>query len=226
MKNRKLGAQISETALRTTALLAIPAGVGLFVLSRPIMQLLYPSTEVELGGYILSILGIAVIFVCFMLVCNAIMQAHHLVTVPMITTIIGCLFKLPINYVLVGNRDINIKGAPVSTLVCFGLIALMDLVIIKRTLPRSLSLFRAFAKPAVSAVIMGLAVWACYGLSSSVLASPQGLSNSANAIATLFSVGVGGVVYLVLVLVLRAISPEDLKFMPKGDKIARLLRMG
>ena len=190
------------------------------------MQLLYPSTDVELGGYILSILGLAVIFVCFMLVCNAIMQAHHLVTIPMVTTIIGCIFKLPINYVLVGNRDINIKGAPVSTLFCFGLIAVMDLIIIKRTLPRSLSLMRAFGKPLVASLIMGLAVWACYGLTSSFLTTPQGLSNSANAMATLLSVGVGGVVYLVLVVVLQAISPEDLKFMPKGDKIARLLRMG
>lgn len=226
VKNRKLGAQISETALRTTALLAIPAGVGLMVLSQPIMKLLYPSTDVVLGGWILSILGLAVIFVCFMLVCNAIMQAHHLVTIPMVTTIIGCLFKLPINYVLVGNPDIHIKGAPVSTLVCFALIAVMDLIIIKRTLPRSLSLLRAFAKPTLSAAIMGLAVWACYGLSSSILSTPQGLSNSANALATLISVCVGGVVYLVLVVVLQAISPEDLKFMPKGDKIARLLRMG
>lgn len=226
VKNRKLGAQISETALRTTALLAIPAGVGLMVLSQPIMKLLYPSTDVVLGGWILSILGLAVIFVCFMLVCNAIMQAHHLVTIPMVTTIIGCLFKLPINYVLVGNPDIHIKGAPVSTLVCFALIAVMDLIIIKRTLPRSLSLLRAFAKPTLSAAIMGLAVWACYGLSSSILSTPQGLSNSANALATLISVCVGGVIYLVLIVVLQAISPEDLKFMPKGDKIARLLRMG
>ena len=223
--NRKLGAQISETALRTTALLAIPAGVGLCVLSRPIMRLLYPSTDVELGGWILSILAIAVVFVCFMLVCNAIMQAHHLVIIPMITTIIGCLFKLPINYILVGNRQINIKGAPVSILMCFGLIAIMDLVIIKRTLPRSLSLVRAFGKPLVSALVMGLAVWACYGLASSFLPGADGLSNSANAVATLFSVAVGGTVYLVLVVALRAISPQDLKFMPKGDKIGRLLRI-
>ena len=51
------------------------------------------------------------------------------------------------------------------------------------------------------------------------------LSNSGNAICTLFSVGVGGLVYLALVVLLRAISPQDLKFMPKGDKIGRLLRI-
>ena len=160
-----------------------------------------------------------------MLVCNAIMQAHRLVTIPMVTTIIGCVIKLIINYVLVGNRQINIHGAPISTLVCFAIIAILDLIIIKRTLPRSLSLTRAFVKPLISALVMGLAVWAVYGLASSFLAGPEGLSNSANAIATLLSVGVGGVIYLVLVVALRAISPQDLKFMPKGDKIGRLLRI-
>ena len=33
------------------------------------------------------------------------------------------------------------------------------------------------------------------------------------------------VVYLVLVVALRAISREDLSLMPKGDKLARLLRL-
>ena len=233
VKNKRLGAQISETALRTTALLALPAGVGLIVLSRPIMRLLYPSTDVELGGWMLSVLAIAVIFVCFMLVCNAIMQAHRMVTIPMVTTIIGCLFKLPVNYVLVGNKDLNIKGAPISTLICFALIALMDLIIIKRALPRSLSYVRAFAKPLVASVIMGFAAWASYGLLSALLSKLDpfqqvvegvtSLSNAGNAVATLGAVAIGGVVYLVLVLLLHAISPRDLELMPKGDKIGRLL---
>ena len=33
------------------------------------------------------------------------------------------------------------------------------------------------------------------------------------------------VVYLVLVIALRAISRDDLALMPKGDKLARLLRL-
>ena len=34
-----------------------------------------------------------------------------------------------------------------------------------------------------------------------------------------------GVVYLVLVVAIRAISKDDLALMPKGDKLARLLRL-
>jgi hypothetical protein len=53
----------------------------------------------------------------------------------------------------------------------------------------------------------------------------QGLSRTGNAIATLAAIAVAGVVYLVLIVVLRAISKEDLSLMPKGDKLAKLLHM-
>ena len=226
VKNHRLGAQVSETALRTTALLAIPAGVGLCVLGEPIIRLLYPSTDVELAGWMLSVLGIASIFVCFMLICNAILQAHHMVTFPMITTIVGCLAKIILTYLLVGTKTLNIRGGSISTLVCFGLIALLDLTIIKFALPRSLSYVRAFLKPVLSAVAMGAAAWAVYGLLSRVLASDAGeLSGTGNALATLAAIVVGAAVYFILILVTRAISKEDLSMMPKGDKIAKLLRI-
>ena len=231
VKNYKLGAKISETALRTTALLIFPAGVGLSVLSRPIIRLLYPTTNVALAGDMLSVLAIATICVCIMLVCNSILQAHRMVSIPMITTIVGCVMKIIVIYVLAGNPDINIKGGPVSTIACFGVIALLDLIIIKMALPKSLSYVRAFLKPGISAAVMGFAVWAIYGLAEKVLLSTgllstgTELSGTGNAFATLAAIAVGVVVYFALILLTRAISKDDLSLMPKGEKIARLLRI-
>ena len=39
------------------------------------------------------------------------------------------------------------------------------------------------------------------------------------------SIVIGCVVYGILVLVLRIVSRDDLSLMPKGDKIAKLLRI-
>ena len=252
VKNYRQGAQISETTLRTTALLAFPAGIGLFVLGEPIIRLLYPSTDVELAGWMLSVLGIASIAVCFMLVSNSIMQAHKLVTLPMATTLIGCILKLIVGYILIGNPDINIKGGAISTVVCFGIIALLDLVIIKLALPRSLSYVRVFAKPAAAAAAMGASAWAVCGLTGRLLiwidsllkrevplflalgddgstllngAGQAVLSWKGNALAVLAAIGVAVIVYFALILLTKAISKEDLALMPKGDKIARLLRI-
>jgi len=172
-----------------------------------------------------------------MLVCNSILQAHRMVTIPMVTTIIGCALKIAVNYVLVANPNINIRGGAISTLVCFGLIAILDLIIIKLTLRKSLSLIRAFLKPAISAIVMGFAAWAVYGLASKVLlgisafqtlaADGQSfmLTGTGNALATLCAIGVAFIVYVALVLATHAISKDDLALMPKGDKIAKLLRI-
>ena len=242
VKRRRQGAQISETALRTTALLAIPAGVGLFVLGEPIMRLLYASTDVELGGWMLSVLGAASIAVCFMLVCNSILQAYQMVTLPMVTTVIGSGLKLGVAYVLIGNPEIGIRGGAISTVVCFWLIALLDLFIVKRTLPRSLSLARVFVKPVAAAAAMGASAWGINGLVTKALlalkifvtetgellpdgTAAMGLSRMGNALAVFGAIGIAVIIYFVLILVTRAISKEDLALIPKGDKIARILRV-
>jgi len=236
VKNYKQGALISETALRTTALFAFPAGIGLCALSEPIIRLLYPATDIELAGELLAVLGISTIFCCFMLVCNSILQAHRLVAIPMVTTIVGCVAKIVVVYILAGNPAINIRGGSISTLVCFGVISLLDLAIIKMALPRSLSYVRAFLKPALCAVVMGFAASAVYGLSDLILgklglfqsvtdSGAAQLSGTGNALAVFLSIGVAVIIYAVLILLTRAISKSDLELMPKGEKIARLLHL-
>ena len=122
------------------------------------------------------------------------------------------------NYLLVGNHEINIKGAPIGTLCCFGVVALMDLFIIKRVIPSPPSYIKVFFKPLIASVLMGGAAWACYGLLTGVL-------KMGNSLATLGSIAVAAVIYLILVVALRVISREDLALMPKGEKIANLLRL-
>ena len=242
VKRRRQAAQISETTLRTTALLAIPAGVGLFVLGEPLIRLLYPSTDVVLAGWMLSVLGIASVSVCFMLVSNSILQAHQMVALPMATTVIGCALKLAVGYVLIGNENVGIRGGAISTVACFGLIALLDMFIIKRTLPRSLSMARVFVKPAGAAAAMGASVWAVNGLMTKAFLGlkifvtetqellPDGaavleLSRTGTALAVFGAIGVGVVVYFGLIIFTRAISKDDLTLIPKGEKLARILRV-
>ncbi len=242
VKRRRQAAQISETTLRTTALLSIPAGVGLFVLGEPIIRLLYPSTDVALAGWMLSVLGIASISVCFMLVSNSILQAHQMVALPMATTVIGCGMKLVVGYVLIGNPAIGIRGGAISTVACFWIIALLDMFIIRRTLPRSLSLARVFVKPVGAAAAMGASAWAVNGLVSKAFLAlklfvtetqellPDGaaaveLSRTGVALSVFAAIGVAVVVYFGLIVFTRAISKDDLSLIPKGEKLARILRV-
>lgn len=214
----RLGSQrISESALRIGLLLALPMGVGLFTLGGPIMGLLFPAIDVSIAGPLLSTLGLASIFVAVQLLCNSILQANGMVNLPILAVLIGGIVKIVVNYILVGNPDILINGAPVGTLACFVVIDLLEIFIIRRTIPAPPRFLKATVKPLIASAFMGGAAWASYGLLTKL-----GLGNGAS---TLFAIIVGGVIYLVLVLALRVISREDLELMPKGDKIAKFLHI-
>ena len=231
-RDRRGAARITGSALRITALLSFPMGVGLFVLGTPIIRLLFPSLNVEVAGPLLSTLGVATPFVCMVLVCNSVLQAHGFINLPVIVMVLGGVVKIVNNYNLVGA--IGIAGAPVGNILCLGLALVLDLVVITRVIPNRPRLLPIFVKPAIASAIMGGAAWAVYGLLSRVLTAEQVneagetirvVSRMGNALGIFLAIAVAGVVYLVLVVAIRAISKDDLALMPKGDKLARLLRL-
>ena len=206
--------RIAESSMRVGMLLALPAGIGLAVLSSPIMYLLYSDTDHAIADPSMLILGIASVFVCVMLVCNSVLQASGFVNLPIFIMIAGCAAKLIVNNFMV--RHVGAVGAAVGTLVCYVIVAVLELLLIKRVIPAAPEYIRVFAKPMVAAGVMGIAVWAVYGLLHRFLG---------NTLSTMGAIAVGVVVYAVLVVALKAISRQDLSLMPKGDKIAKLLHL-
>lgn len=235
----KLGAsRVAESAMRVGMLLALPAGFGLTALAEPIMVLLYPRFDSAVGGRCLAWLGIASIFVCIMLLSNSILQANGMVNVPVAIAAIGGGIKLGVNYFLVGIESINVAGAAVGTLCCFAAVAMLDLFVIHRAVPAPPRMERIFVKPLIAAAVMGAAAWAVHGLLGKALGGLApfqavdeatgaviGLSRLGGAAATAGAIGVGVIVYAVLIVALRAISKEDLALMPGGEKLARLLHL-
>lgn len=218
-KRDKLAAsRTSESALHIGLILALPMGIGLFSLAGPILELLFPNKlNMEIAAPLMAVLGLATIFVCIMLICNSILQAHGFVNLPVLTVVVGGVIKIVVNYILVGNYDINIKGAPVGTLCCFAAVAVMDLIIIKRVISEPPRYTKVFVKPLIAAALMGAAAWGSHGVLAHL-----GLSGR---LATIGAILIAVVVYVVLVLALRVISAEDLALMPKGDKIAKILHI-
>ncbi|MCI8809354.1 MAG: polysaccharide biosynthesis protein [Oscillibacter sp.] len=214
------------SALRLIAILALPCGVGLSVLSTPIMRLilpLHPEAAVAAGPH-LKILGIACIFICIMNLTNAILQTYGKVHLPILTVILGGIIKIAMNYILVGNPDINIHGAPISTLCCYLTIAGLNLFFVWKYSPRRPHYLRLFFLPTVATLLMGGAAWAVCGLAGKVLEKGHS-AYGANAIATLLGILAGAGVYAVLVVALGILRADDLKTVPHGQKLAKLLHL-
>ncbi len=237
-RDRRGAGRITGSALRISALAACPMAVGLFVLGQPIMSLIFPNLNPQLAGPLLSTLGLATLFVCMMLVCNSILQAHGFVSLPVVIMVAGGVVKIITNYNVVIQPTIGIYGAPMGNVLCFALCMILDLILIARVIPRRPKYVQVFAKPLAASALMGLGAWAVYGLldklfrAAGILCQADvnnhaiiTLSRTGNAVATLAAILVAVVLYGVLVVALRALTREDLMLMPKGEKIARILHL-
>ena len=217
---------IISSAFRLIAILALPAGVGLSVLSTPIMRLLLPTQQEDAlaAGPHLQILGIALVFICLMILTNASLQTYGKEKLPIFTVIAGGITKIVMNYILVGNPEINIHGAPVSTLCCYLVIVGLNLFFIWKYSVKKPRYLQLFAKPVLASVLMGITVWAAYGFTNRALFGAHS-AYGANAIATMVSILVGVAVYAILVVALRILRAEDVRSIPHGEKLIKLLHL-
>ena len=223
-RNDRQTARIVRSSFRVTALLAFPMGLGLWALSGPIFRLFYPRYDGALGGQLLAVLGIASIFVCLMLVTNSILQSYGRVNVPIVTMLIGGVVKIVLNYNLVAVPSVNIHGAPIGTLVCFALTALLNLIAVSRVTSFRLNYPGYFLRPLLASLAMALTARGVYALCARFLLTEEsGRTMLLLCVAAAILAAVA--VYGALVLALRCIRREDLELLPKGDKLARLLHV-
>ncbi len=213
--------KISEDSMRIAAVIAMPMGVGLSVMSQPIMNGFYPGSHLA-GPILLAIMGAASFFVCILLMENAVLQASGKEKYTMVTMIVGGLVKIGVNWVLVARREINIYGAPIGTLASYMAMCAMNLLFITVTLKRTPHLGRIFSKSVFCSTVMGFAAWAIYGLAGRVIPA-QGRIGM--LLCMFLAMAAAVVIYLICVAATNAVTREDLEMIPGGSKIATLLRI-
>ena len=202
--------KITESSLRITMLFAFPCAVGLSVLARPILELLYTDSDAYL---LLQKLSLAVVFVSVVSVTNSILQAYGKVYYPVVNMLIGGIVKVFMNYNLIPM--LGIDGAPIATNVCYGVIAVLNLICVIRFVKIKFSLLDFILRPLAASLIMGVASLSFLSLISSVLESGR--------LTTLFAVFSGGVIYVIMIFIVGAIKKDDLSNIPGGTKILPIL---
>ena len=219
--NRAEAEKNSEDAMRMASVISMPMGVGLAVLSYPIVNVLFNNSH-EAGPGLLSIMGIASFFVCIVLMENAILQASGKERLPMYALVTGSVVKIIINYIIIAIPSVNIYGAPVGTLIGYCCMALLDYIFIRKALRQNPNLLRVLGRPLLCSLLMGASAWLVYTLCVKLL-------GTAGSISMLLSMGaavaVAVVVYVAAVVLSRAVTSDDMKLIPGGEKVSRLLHM-
>ena len=211
----------SEDAMRVASVISMPMGVGLAVLSFPIVNILYPHSH-PAGPGLLSIMGIASFFVCIVLMENAILQASGKEKLPMIALITGSLLKIAVNWVIIAIPGINIYGAPVGTLLGYLCMALIDYFFIRRALHQNPNLRKAFGKPLLCSAVMGAFAWLSF---KGLMAIMPIHGTMGMFVSMMLAILIAAAVYVLAVIKTGCITREDMKLIPGGEKVANLLHM-
>jgi len=223
-KRRSEIRDVAEMGLRVSTVLNLPMAVGMVVLAAPLMQVLFThSTGVAVN--ILYILGIASFFVCTTLMTTSILQASGHERLPVISMICGAVVEIALNLLLVGIPKINVLGSAIDTLGCYVTITLLNLVFLHFTMSERIRFTKIIPRQLIASLVMGAAAWGVYGLLDKLVLHGGQAGRMMTAVCLVVAIGVAAVVYLVLVVMLRALTLEDVLSLPKGAKIAKLLRM-
>ena len=151
-----------------------------------------------------------------MAVTNSTLQAFGRIDLPLVSMFAGAVVKMLGDYFLIGNPALNIMGAPISTALCYWLIAVINLAAIARLMPERPGYISLFAKPVLLTAVMALAARSGYGLFCRLLPERW---------AVLPAVLLAAVVYVVLALAIGAVTRQDLQTLPKGEKLADRLHL-
>ncbi len=194
-------------------LFALPCAVGLAVLSKPILDLLFfkRPDAVMVAAPLLTSLGGGIFFVCMVSLTNSMLQAIGKVNIPVFTMLIGGIIKLATNYILVGNPEINISGAPIGTTLCYGIITILNTYYLIKSSNIVPNFFNVLIKPLVSSVAMGISAIVVYNFFINILGSK---------ISTFLSVFIAIIIYILMLIVVKGFIKEDVELMPKGKKLA------
>ena len=207
---------VIATSIKLTALISLPAGLGISVFSKQILSLLFASQtkEIEYTAPLLSLLGISIFLSAMITITNAILQAYKQVNKPIISMICGILVKLILAFVLIGIPSINIYGAPISTFFSTVVIVALNLYFIIKNSGKVSSISKLFVMPFVSALISVALGVAIYMIMSAFVDSRA---------IILCVVAIVVLIYLVSIIKLKVIEKDEILMLPKGESIIKIL---
>lgn len=197
--------RLSSLAMRLAVLIGMPSGIGFFALADPILRLLYPSlagSSLLRATQLLEIMSGGVLLLSLVQVCTGILQGLGRQNWAVLSLLLGAVCKVGLGIWLMQVPALNVAGAAMGTLICFGVAAVLDCAMVVRICSIEFSAAKFLFKPLLAAAALGFTAKSLYG----VLAASLG-----NGLAVLLAILAGAAVYSGLLLWLGAVGRQDLR---------------
>lgn len=228
-RDKKGAARAISSVLRITMLISLPAGLGLFVLAKEILMLIYgrnlsTAPAIEYIAPILMAYGISVCFLALAQPVTNMLQAVGRTDVPVKSMAIGASVKIIANFILVSIPAVNIQGAVVGSFLCNIVMVFYGLYVLKKETQAKFDIKVLLLKPLFCALLSAVGAYAVNSLCSYFLEG-YGINSllSAGNISTLLAVFAAVLIYAVSLLLTGSLQRSDIRMLPKGEKIAKVL---
>ena len=166
-------------------LLTVPAGVGMSVLSKPLLYII-TTPEIALGGYLVTpFVCLGAIFMGMYGITNNILILEKNTMILGKLWIIVAISNIVLNLILVPH--LNIIGAAIATLLCYILAFSVTAIASRKTMKLPFN-GKEILKIAIASAIMGIVVYMMH---------PNGIIN------VLISIAVGAIVYFAIIFILK-----------------------
>jgi stage V sporulation protein B len=201
------------SALKMTAILSIPCSIGMGVLARPIISMLfggsYKMEIIENTAPLLSVLSVGTFLMAMLTITSSVLQSYGKQGLPVISMSCGTVVKLILNIALISK--FGIIGAPIATSASYFVMVAINFIFVLRYSDINASIFKAFLPPLLAMLCCVPVTVGTFMLYSEFL--PREM------FATLLSVLTTALVYAVALFATRAFGKEDIMMLPKGKKI-------
>lgn len=215
--NKKTISVNIEAILRITCLVAIPAGLGLTAVARPIVYVLNGGGgSSEITARILMLLGVSAVFSAVSIPINAMLQAIGKEKIAVINLIIALSLKITLSYFLSLVVSINILAACISTFCCYFYVCIANLIVLVKSSSIKIDLYSAVYKTLIASIISILITFAMsfYMMSANV---DMKINLLCSVLAAVIS-------YIILILCTKTLKESDFKMLPNSEKIIKKLK--
>ena len=198
-------------AVKSTMIISIPCAVGLFVLAKPVTNLLFSSNSAESLDYsakLLMALALSVVFYALSTVSNSILQGLGKVNIPIINAGIALVIQTMIAVVLLFSTDLDLYSIAIVNSIYSGVICLLNQYSVRKAIGYKQEMVKTFLLPALASAFMGAAAWAVY--------EGMYLLTDSMKISVIPAIIVAVIVYFVMLILLRGVTEQELRGFPKG----------
>lgn len=155
----KIGATI-----KANMFIAMPSFIGLIVLGKPVVQLLFSRYDSNQGGMMLKLGAVAVVFYTVSTVTSTALQGIDKMNIPVIHSFISLLVHIVLVFVLLKFTNLGIYGMVIGNATFPIIILILNLVSLNRYVGYRQELIKTFLIPLACSIFMGIFVTLTYNV--------------------------------------------------------------